>query len=218
MITVCIPVLNSYDTLYKSIETIGQSVLDGPHLIEIVVLDNGGRFDINYLRPNLTLIKNSYNIGVAASWNWFAKNIKEIRLICNDDIFFYPESINNLVKEYDENRIVFPLTVENLNAFSCFILPDKITSEVGLFDEDISPQYGYFEDNDYHRRLQLAGYDIKGVQTKVAHRGSSTLRNLSPAEEKSHHEKFKVARNNYIKKWGGEPGKERYTTPYNGTR
>lgn len=214
MIHVCIPVLNSYETLEKCVETINNSSIK---VDSINIIDNGGFIDnsIYSKYDNVFIVSPGYNLGVAASWNWFIDNVPGIRLICNDDVFFFEHAIEDLINGYDEDNLVFPLTVDNLNAFSCFILPDKIINEVGLFDEAISPNYGYFEDNDYYRRMRLANFNIKGVETQVGHRGSSTLKNFSPVEEEAHHQRFRKARDNYIKKWGGEPGNERFVVPYN---
>ncbi len=94
-------------------------------------------------------------------------------------------------------------------------MPNNIVNSVGLFDEWISPNYGYFEDNDYHRRMKLLGFDIRPIESAgVIHVGSSTLKNFSPYEEKIHHERFRAARDRYIQKWGGLPGEEKFLTPF----
>lgn len=119
-----------------------------------------------------------------------------------------------MVNSMEDDFLVFPSCVEGTNSFSCFILPDKIINDVGLFDEWISPKYAYFEDNDYSHRMSLKGYGIKQCEAVVRHGGSSTIKNFDRTSMNAHHEKFRLARSHYVKKWGGEPGSEVYTTPF----
>lgn len=210
MITVCIPTLNSYDTLESCLESISKSSID----VHTVVLDNGGNF-YRRLPLRTMVIQQPYNLGVAGSWNWFIDHVEDIRIISNDDIVFDQYAIEKLVEALNKypNSLLFP---ENLGScFSCFILPQTIIDTIGKFDETLAPNYGYFEDNDYFYRMQLAGFGTsKATGSLVEHVGSSTLRHFSPSDEQKHHERFRASRERYIRKWGGEPTLEKYKTPY----
>lgn len=209
-IQVCIPTLNAYDELERCIESIRNSTIK---VASINVLDNGtGYLPTSY--GDIYYMKSPSNLGVAGSWNWFIDNVPEIRLITNDDIIFAPDAIERMLSCYKEDRVIFPLGAEHTNAFSCFIIPQKIVDTVGKFDEWISPRYAYFEDNDYHRRMKFAGFDIEGCDASIRHSGSATLRNMTRVQKEKHHERFKLAKEHYIKKWGGEPGKEKYNSPF----
>lgn len=207
MVNVCIPTLNSTDTFWKCVESIKKSPVE----CKIYVIDNGGNLEDC---QDLIIHRPLYNLGVAASWNYFIEHTSSPRIITNDDIIFDSFAIERILEYDDGENLIFP---ENLgNAFSCFYLPQRTIETVGRFDETISPNYAYFEDNDYHYRMQLLGYRIKpALAAFVEHIGSSTLKNFSFAEIESHHRKFRAARQRYIAKWGGEPGKERFTSPYN---
>lgn len=101
------------------------------------------------------------------------------------------------------------------NAFSCYTLGENVINHVGYFDEEISPGYGYFEDNDYYRRMTLAGFRLEIAEgCMVTHGGSSTIKKLSQHDRAEHNRKFTLAQANFVKKWGGTPGRERYTRPY----
>jgi len=103
------------------------------------------------------------------------------------------------------------------NAFSLFVISNFIIDKVGLFDETISPNYAYYEDNDYYRRMQLLGYNLNKVKAcNVGHYSSATLKSYNSQQTREHHMRFNIATENYVKKWGGLPGKEIYTVPYNG--
>jgi hypothetical protein len=52
-------------------------------------------------------------------------------------------------------------------------LGEKVVKDVGLFDERFHPIY--FEDNDYERRLQNAGFEANFIHAILSHDNSSTL-------------------------------------------
>ena len=106
--------------------------------------------------------------------------------------------------------------------FSCFMIRTEAVKELaekehenekrpGLFDEKFFP--AYFEDNDYHYRLQLAGLKaIKTNQASFYHYGSATKkRNPEIANQVSmtywDNEAY------FCAKWGGKPGNEKLKVP-----
>jgi len=209
-INLCIPTLNRYDLLTKCV----LSAVNGTvKPTQILIIDNGCKLE----RPNienLHVYNFGKNIGVAASWNFFIKNTAEYRIICNDDVDFFEDTIEILLNASDENCVAYPGAVPSDNAFSCFVIPDKIVNIVGYFDEKISPNYAYFEDNDYFRRMNLAGYSTRRVfESRLNHIKSSTLHGFTIQEQNQHHFLFRKARENYIRKWGGIPGEERLIIP-----
>jgi GT2 family glycosyltransferase len=210
-VSLCIPTLNRYDLLVKTLESAEIGTLK-PDCYYII--DNGGSLKLDF--PRTTIYRPSFNLGVAASWNYFNTVAPEIRIICNDDIIFYPNTIELLVKNFDPNAVTYPGGIHSTNSFSCFVLPNNILDSIGYFDEWISPQYAYFEDNDYARRMELSGFSLKPVEdAQVNHYGSATLKTFNSEEMEEHHKKFRDARDRYIKKWGGLPREEKYSTPYN---
>lgn len=97
--------------------------------------------------------------------------------------------------------------------YSCFAVGRAYWEIVGYFDEMFSP--AYFEDNDSHRRIRLAGYEA-AQWTPYFHYGSTTI-DTDPERkaEVQVHGKFQANRDYYIRKWGGPPGSEIYTIPFN---
>lgn len=210
-IFVCIPTLKRYDLLWNVIDSANKGTMKPDRFF---IIDNGGKFE-HRGDKNVFVFSPGGNLGVAKSWNVFISNVPEYRIICNDDIEFYEDTIELLIKNYDENFILYPEGVPSANSFSCFLIPNKIPKTIGMFDEEISPGYAYFEDNDYHRRMKFAGFDIKGIKdARLNHANSSTLKSYNFQEEQLHHILFRRARQNYIKKWGGLPGEEIYSEPY----
>lgn len=220
-VNICVPTLRRYDLLDELITSMRRSELlpTGFWLI-----DNGGKYfngdQLDFI--DACGIEHHYrkfgnNLGLAASWNWFLQNVPEMRVICNDDVGFYPDTLGLLLDTHDPNAVTFPAGMPSTNSFSCFSFPDHIRDVVGLFDESISPGWAWFEDNDMYRRMCLQGFELRGVaDCRIDHYGSGTLSALSESEKESHHEKFRKARDRYLAKWGGLPHQEVYTSPYNG--
>jgi len=84
---------------------------------------------------------------------------------------------------------------------------------VGEWDTDIP---WYFCDCDYYRRIELAGFKKIDTDLTTNHYsgGSSTLKNdpILRYKQKYIH---RLSEQLYIEKWGGQPSKERYLSPYN---
>ena len=220
-ITIGLPVYNNYSGLRKCIISAekGEVVPD-----YYLIFDNGGIYNNILFKDEMEVSKiilhrPGYNQGVAKAWNFIIKNSNDIRIICNDDIEFHRDTIKVFVDNFDGNKITFPDEKRD-NLFSCFSIPTKLFNIIGEFDESISPNYAYYEDNDYYRRTILYGqeFGFQSIPTGYEHIGSTTLKNYSPGELSLHHKKFELAKANYIKKWGGLPNEEKFTMEYNGEK
>ncbi len=202
MINVCVPVLKRYGLLHELLLSSGAA--------DAVWIVNNGRdgdrlesairgtvdVPVRVFTPRVPL-------GVAASWNWFILNVPEERVIVNDDVTFAEGSLKKLVAS--DADIVWAKG----QGFSCFVLRDSCRRKIGLFDEKISPGYAYYEDDDYLQRIDGKGTRAPSVKTAdiacdIQHARSSTLRVNTPEEWEEHHRRFKIAQQNYAKKWGLE--------------
>jgi GT2 family glycosyltransferase len=219
MIDVCIPVLNRYDLLLKLITSLENGTRKPRHYF---IFDNGGKLESRDLPANSGIFYaldqegNKINIGVAKSWNFLIHTSKDPRIILNDDLEFGKDALELLEDGYDETVICAPNSLLPLNLFSCFMLGDYVFDKVGDFDEFISPNYAYFEDNDYAYRMKLLGIGRKYIDgVNIKHNGSSTLKAFTPKQRGEHNKRFELARENYVKKWGGMPEHETYLKPFN---
>lgn len=94
--------------------------------------------------------------------------------------------------------------------FSAFMINRLCWDKVGEFDEVFFP--AYYEDNDYHYRIQLAGLlAVTYPPAMFFHWGSATQkealgRPLTDTANK--HAQF-------VRKWGGNPASEIFKHPYN---
>jgi predicted O-methyltransferase YrrM len=101
----------------------------------------------------------------------------------------------------------------NYDALAVFQVP--ALRDVGPWDETFR---WYFADNDYYRRLLLHGWEQWNFGgQEVAHRGSQTLRS-DPAIATQVAAEWRWHEDHYRHKWGGLPGQERFSIPYNGAR
>lgn len=202
MINVCVPVLKRYDLLRELL----LSLHDSQVMPDRVCVINNGR-DVERLNFALSACPVPFwaelpkePMGVAESWNWFVDNVPEDRVIVNDDVSFAPDSLTKLVASKAD--LVWAAGC----GFSCFIMRDACVQKVGRFDEDISPGYGYYEDEDYLQRLDGRGTRepsavAENVECGVRHVHSATLKAATDSELLEHHRRFRIAQRNYMRKW-----------------
>lgn len=207
-VNVCVPVLRRYDLLGEMLDSLSFSTVEH----DVWIIDNGRnegaltRAIAHARNPTAHVLTPHTPLGVASSWNWFLENVPEERLITNDDVLFAPESLALMSGAPGELVTAIPSNLGS--AFPCFVIRDECVRRVGLFDETISPGYGYYEDCDYENRLELAGIKIMHVDCGVVHRVSSTLAASTADELQEHHRRFKIAQGNYVAKWN-RPGHPR---------
>lgn len=96
--------------------------------------------------------------------------------------------------------------------FSCYVMT-RDCHRWFQFDEGFIP--AYHEDNDFHRRLQLAGFGDKifGVNVPFLHYGSGTLQGNDKLRA-GWQPKFVACQDYYRKKWGDLPGREKLQAPF----
>jgi len=190
--------------------------------------------------------RNEENWGCSKSWNFgIRKGFEEMGadyvMIINNDILLHENTIDRLVERFqkgDEDLVMvtalnikeecdFPEAIflkddrekevvpESENPdFSCFMINKKLVEMVGEFDEGFSP--AYFEDNDMHYRIKLAG--LKAICYPPAiyyHYGSRTQNDPRYPMGLVDGYKFERNRMYFVDKWGGPPGQEIFLTPFN---
>jgi GT2 family glycosyltransferase len=215
-VNVCIVVFNRYDLLARLLASIDRSTLQPD---AVYIIDNGHDMvkvrdvvEQAHLGMTVDTLTNSGS-SLPEAWNWFLENVPDDRVIASDDIEFHPETL----RLFHETPGPFVgMHDGKSSAYACFLLRDACVERVGLFDETISPDYLYFEDCDYHRRMALLGMLPTPVVEDIFHGGQQSWEYKSEAERQDHHQRFVLAQSNYLRKWGGLPGREVYTVPYDG--
>jgi GT2 family glycosyltransferase len=200
-----IPTINRADLLNEALANYFEDFKD----TEIVICDNGKQ-DIITRERNFVLYKPEQNLGVSGSWNMIMDYADKVNgthvLILNDDIYLgkSQEEINTIIRLWKPEFICTELN------WCSFILSVEAYKKVGKFDENFFP--AYFEDNDYFRRMQLAGVTIivNPMLNPVVYRNSMTIQKTPELNNG-----FEKNRQYYISKWGGQPTQETFGTPFN---
>jgi hypothetical protein len=204
---VVIPTLCRYDLLGECLRSVAASEVKPS---EVCVVDNGGGFEPEpgvAERCALRVVRPGRNLGVGASWNLGHRLYapRDVVLV-NDDLTFDPEVLGRLVGS--PHGIASAVT-EPRDWWSFFLQREAVWERVGEYDEGFWP--GYYEDNDYYRRIRLAGIEhgVVSVPTgAIRHRVSSTGGVAFTL--------FEWNGWRYVQKWGGGPDGERFDRPFNG--
>lgn len=189
------------------------------------------------------VISNKENKGVAGAWNqgvgYGMSNGFTHILILNNDTIIGPKTIQAMYDRMKKGGIVMTSAVDVMKEvmapqlvlnsahavnnkpdteaphpnFSCFMITPESIEKIGWFDEDFFP--AYFEDNDWHYRVKLAGeLAIANTTAVFVHYGSRT-QNESGSQPIATPSLFNNNASYFSKKWGGTPTNEKFTRPFN---
>lgn len=163
-----VPVLNRYDLLQRMLDSVDVSV---DHLLVI----NNGRGETPTFKDifkKVTVLNMPANLGVSGSWNLGIKSFPyaERWFIASNDVIFQPGALEKLSQA---RRDEITLVGEPPH-WQVFALGDEAVNDIGLFDESLFP--AYFEDNDYARRAEFVGVNIRLLDINVKHDNSSTIK------------------------------------------
>ncbi len=165
-----VPVLNRYDLLQRMLDSVDIPVA---HLL---IIDNGLGTDTLELSDKfakVTHLRMPANLGVAGSWNLGIKSFPyaDRWFIVSNDVVFRPGALEKLATARSDE---ITLTADAPN-WQAFAVGDEAVSDLGLFDEcGFYP--AYFEDNDYMRRAEFAGVNIRKLDIDLHHDNSSTIK------------------------------------------
>jgi GT2 family glycosyltransferase len=165
-----VPVLNRYDLLQRMLDSVDVPV---DHLL---IIDNGlgtDTLELSNKFAKVTHLRMPANLGVAGSWNLGIKSFPYAHrwFIVSNDVVFRSGALEKLSTA---RRDEITLTADAPN-WQAFALGDEAVTDLGLFDEcGFYP--AYFEDNDYMRRAQFAGVNIRKLDLDLTHDNSSTIK------------------------------------------
>lgn len=220
-VTIGIPTLSCYDKLTRLCKFLSEDN-SADISLQFFILDNGGKLVqsewIEHLRAlniPISIETAPYNLGVSPSWNRIIQKNGRC-IISNDDVIFSKHDISLFLKAATKNpdSIIFDVAGPK-GGFNVFLMnrPD-LWMEVGGFDEAFAP--AYFEDDDAYRRLDLMGLPRVRVDLRDwKHDTSSTLHSASEEYQRNHWCCFFRNQLYFQKKWGGLPGQELFSHPFN---
>lgn len=234
MLTIYIFVVSRYDLLEKAV----LSVLN-PN-VHVIVIDNSEcrlseplmRLDkvnkeingkvcpltlyFSTVKMNFTethqFAMNHYMNHVANNSSWYVWMHNDGELVEHEGIDKLIEAMRYYDQPSQENgyRKVGVLFT-NYDVLCC--IHKNVISEIGTFDHITFNHY--FSDNDYYRRVRSAGYECVDTNIAVLHNEPSNTINSTSERIAENARTFGVYEQKYIEKWGGNPGNEKYTYPWN---
>jgi hypothetical protein len=177
---------------------------------QVIVIDNGDCFEGQWRVT--THLRLPHNLGVSASWNLGIKASPRAPwwLIVNSDIEFAPGDLAQVAAAASSEPGIWHAT--EAADFAAFAISHSAIEVIGLFDENFVP--AYYEDNDYARRAHLAGVPRHFLSAGLRHAGSAVI-GSDKHYRRENDRTFPANRERYLAKWGGLPGEERFTTPFN---
>lgn len=221
LVKICIPTLHCYDRLFRLCHHLDQ---DNSAAVDVAffIIDNGGQLQkseyfqkLQSLQSSIYLEVAPYNLGVAPSWNKFIYQHGQC-IIANDDVLFSRSDIQLFLEAAKRSPETILFTPSNEGGGFTVMLVNRPGEWLasGGFDDAFAP--AYFEDNDACWRLQLMNCPVGRVELRDwQHDNSSTLHCSSEQYQRNHWCCFNRNQLYYQKKWGGLPGKEQFTVPFN---
>jgi hypothetical protein len=97
------------------------------------------------------------------------------------------------------------------DAFAAFSV--AMADDIGRWDTTLPH---YFADEDYYRRVRLAGWEVIETGLPVIHDPSSTIRS-DEGRWRHNQVTYPLYERYYVAKWGGLPGHEAFARPFDGT-
>jgi GT2 family glycosyltransferase len=145
----------------------------------LLVIDNGASVMAEPLELKLsdkfaksTHLRMPANLGVSGSWNLGIKSFPYAQrwFIVSNDVVFTSGALEKLATAR-RNEVTLTGDAPHWQAFA---LGDEAVNDIGLFDESLFP--AYFEDNDYMRRAEFVGVNIRKIDIDLYHDNSSTIK------------------------------------------
>ncbi len=217
MLTLLCVTYRRFDLLERMIDSTkkGSRVPD-----QILLLSNGGNIEGYVAERNLATCgvhlvpRNLGRVSVAKAWNLGFKEGGDLTIVTGDDVVFGKNTLGDLELAANGSAANFLYPATNASQMFCvYTAKMALFEKIGWFDEQFFP--AYFEDNDFFRRMTIAGEGAVPIAEcePYHHDTSSTLKSLNPPEQEEHHTQFRENQRRYINKWGGLPGSEIYDAP-----
>lgn len=188
--------------------------LKGSPIDELIVVDDGSPLsEMSFetiVKSNIYLTR-KVNKGYASAVNTGLRSaIGDILIICNNDIEFVdPHWLHHLTQPLEDGYDICSIRTTDSDGWetrdeleegakfgSIWAMKRKVYETIGGLDTSFGK--GYFEDLDYQKRAEDAGFRVvKNHNGLVEHRGKATFSQVDPQDTA-----FIEARKKFIKKWG----------------
>jgi hypothetical protein len=219
MIHIYIPFVNRPDLLKKAVDSV--PVISGwrdwqlNYHLQVEVINNSGKplpDDINARESNPPV-----PLTFAQSQNWMLRVsedfLEPFYIFMHSDAEAGEGTVQKLIELAwsltNEGR-KWGVIMTNYDALAAF--NTAAFREVGGWDVHLP---WYFADNSMYRKLRLAGYELIESNLPVKHEPSQTIKS-DPFLNHVNGITFPIYAEYYRQCWGGSPGNETFTVPFNG--
>lgn len=172
----------------------------------ILIVDNSATSEAQEFEgKGATIVYYPENIGVAKSWNMGLKAGCDWTFVIGIAAVF-PNGFSEVLLDVCKGSDFAFIT--DLS-YHCNAISKKLVDLIGYLDENFYP--AYYEDADYDRRMSLSGVHEPNITIP----GYSALMANSVTSDKGLPVHYLHLQEYYIQKWGGKPGEETFTHPFN---
>lgn len=177
---------------YDLLDAFVASVIRGSRRPDkILLVDNGGQYDRKH--PNVEVLYQGPNLGVAASWNRLLS--AGAWIISNDDVTFRQNTFAEMAGALECGDLFV-----SGDGWALFGQRPEVAERIGFYDERFFP--AYYEDTDYHVRLVEAGIPIRdNVLSEPIHHvqwaSAESVQKVNAICQKSYE--------TFVEKWGAHP-------------
>lgn len=143
------------------------------------------------------------NLGVAGSWNRIVEHFGGGCWLVNSDIAFTPGVLREAMAQVERQPEVL---VHHLWSAACFYVTEQFSATAGWFDENFYP--AYCEDQEIGLRCERLGVrrtNIQGLNARVSHEGSQTIRSAAGPQRRFIEEAHEMGRAYLHRRWGALP-------------
>jgi GT2 family glycosyltransferase len=221
--TLGIPVLNRGDLLRRCLESVDHPferllvINNGkdPSVLEVLRKLERRELGIEGYFEKISVETPARNLGCGPSWNRIITSFPGSWLITGNDVQFKPGSLARIAQVEETTP---DADIVCADGYSVFVMTPGGRRKVGLFDENFYP--AYHEDCDHWRRVVLSGakaVNVPGfefIHGEAPNWGSCTI-NADPGLKEFMGKRLAELRAYYERKWGGTPGAEKFSTPFN---
>jgi GT2 family glycosyltransferase len=142
----------------------------------LVIVDNSGLDSWQPKQPaavkKMWVIRIPYGLGLVGAWNLIVKATPYAPywVLINDDAHFELGAMQIIAEHANPEGVGHPVIEPK---WTCMVLGEQAVQTIGLYDERFYPLY--FDDNDYERRLNIAGVPQYSIPAVIHHDNSSSL-------------------------------------------
>lgn len=209
---------HAYVFFVNRLDLLDRAIHSFPNLLgDLTVVDNSEYKDEIKVAGPIELFRPPVPFSYAQSMNWILKDAQERKVdfilhFHSDAFSINPTAVEELlekVREYRDTGRKWACAWTHYDLL--WAINPVALEDIGGWDTNLP---NYFGDNDAKMRWVITGWECINTNIQgVDHEGSATI-NSDPKLQFLNGETFPLYSYYYQNKWGGEPGKEKFTVEF----